>query len=111
MQRSTNDIKDNRRIPRIKLTYIHHPSSSLSFAIIIGSPLIHRQHITLNYYVSFQVFLGALPLAIELVNHDPSLLPGYVLKYQAFDIGRNFSVLPIKYAMIEVATKCVRIVS
>lgn len=47
--------------------------------------------------IPFQVFLGALPLAVELVNQDPELLPGYELKYKAVDIGRNFSVLPIKW--------------
>jgi guanylate cyclase len=35
----------------------------------------------------FQVALGALPLAVDRVNGDPSLLPGRKLDFVAADIG------------------------
>lgn len=39
--------------------------------------------------VSSQVGLGALPLAVDAVNADPTLLPGKKLNFVAADIGTN----------------------
>lgn len=45
-----------------------------------------------------QVILGALPLAVETVNNDSSLLPGKTLRYIAHDIGIG---LPMSSAAIK----------
>ena len=41
----------------------------------------------LSSYLSSKMTLGAIPLAIETVNADPSLLPGRKLQFVAADIG------------------------
>lgn len=46
-----------------------------------------------------KVILGALPLAVDAVNNNSNLLPGYTLKFLPYDIGRPSSTLrslPIK---------------
>lgn len=45
-----------------------------------------------------QVILGALPMAVDAVNNDSTLLPGKTLRYIAHDIGRDStSSIAIKY--------------
>ena len=41
----------------------------------------------LSSYLSSKMTLGAIPLAIEMVNEDPDLLPGRKLEFVAADIG------------------------
>ncbi|CAH0701439.1 unnamed protein product [Spodoptera exigua] len=39
--------------------------------------------------------LGAMPLAVAAINREPSLLPGYKLRFVAADIGRSRPHLPM----------------
>ena len=41
----------------------------------------------LSSYVNSKLALGAIPLAIETINADPTLLPGRRLRFVAADIG------------------------
>ncbi|GAB0097290.1 Guanylate cyclase [Sergentomyia squamirostris] len=51
-------------------------------------------------YVHTKVVLGALPLAVEAVNRDPTLLPGYRLNFKPVDTGKpsatSFRAQPIR---------------
>ncbi|XP_061390073.1 guanylate cyclase 32E-like, partial [Musca vetustissima] len=45
------------------------------------------------------VTLGGLPLAVEDINKDPTLLPGKRLTFKAYDIGQkasDYRVQPIR---------------
>lgn len=45
-----------------------------------------------------QIILGALPMAVDAVNNDSTLLPGRTLRYIAHDIGKDAtSSIAIKY--------------
>ena len=41
----------------------------------------------LSSYLSSKMALGAIPLAVDTINGDPTLLPGYTLRFVAADIG------------------------
>ncbi|CAG4979344.1 unnamed protein product [Colias eurytheme] len=49
----------------------------------------------LSAYRWSQTVLGALPLAVALVNREPSLLPGLKLKFLTADIGRPRPSFPL----------------
>ncbi|KAL3273764.1 hypothetical protein HHI36_015191 [Cryptolaemus montrouzieri] len=57
-----------------------------------GDKFNDSESITIGFlgaYGSTQVVLGALPLAVEAVNEDATLLPGIRLNFVAGDIGTN----------------------
>ncbi|KAL9930480.1 guanylyl cyclase at 32E [Glossina fuscipes fuscipes] len=51
-------------------------------------------------YSQMRVTLGGLPLAVEAINKDPTLLPGKRLAFKAFDVGPKtglYRVQPIRF--------------
>uniref|UniRef100_A0A1A9W0S8 Uncharacterized protein n=1 Tax=Glossina brevipalpis TaxID=37001 RepID=A0A1A9W0S8_9MUSC len=47
-------------------------------------------------YSQMRVTLGGLPLAVEAINKDPTLLPGKRLVFKAFDVGPKTGVYRVQ---------------
>ncbi|GFR15586.1 ANF_receptor domain-containing protein [Trichonephila clavata] len=60
-----------------------------------------KPNVTLGLLTSFKdieklLIAGAVPLAVDLVNEDPELLPFHNLRFIAYDAGDAESALPLK---------------
>ncbi|GIY83747.1 ANF_receptor domain-containing protein [Caerostris darwini] len=60
-----------------------------------------KPNVTLGFLTSFKdieklLIAGAVPLAVDLVNEDPDLLPTHNLKFIAYDSGDADSSSPLK---------------
>ncbi|XP_035432904.2 guanylate cyclase 32E isoform X2 [Spodoptera frugiperda] len=57
----------------------------------------HDKTITVGFLGAYasKMVLGAMPLAVAAINREPSLLPGYKLRFVAADIGRSRPHLPM----------------
>ncbi|GFS28667.1 hypothetical protein TNIN_271651 [Trichonephila inaurata madagascariensis] len=54
-------------------------------------PIETQCHLGITHF-----FQGAVPLAVDLVNEDPELLPFHNLRFIAYDAGDAESALPLK---------------
>ncbi|GBN42307.1 hypothetical protein AVEN_242473-1 [Araneus ventricosus] len=73
------------------------------FNYTIEKPVLDpsKPNVTLGFLTSFKdieklLIAGAVPLAVDMVNEDPELLPYHNLRFIAYDSGEADSALPLK---------------